>query len=530
MGTTRCIKVTRRQWLTLGCTGLLVAGAIACANHVAQAGADETELPNDGSPIVVEHTEYVPTWDELHPVIEILSDGTAIQRTPTEDITPTDNGTAYYHHPEENVPANTYFMRADAKGCGACHEDLAETLKNCPYGHLDLSNSLGLEQSLDTCLGCHTTTGGASSQTVKGEFGTMIHGLHSNGEADCWNCHDASDNNGGEMKLWDLVKHEKLHGITDIADESLDGNFGYRTDETLGADQLYNVMWGASDMDHERERHILNGDPETDEIFNEWTITVSGEVGQQKTWTLEELIAEAPSETVDLKFVCGVSPVNGPYVGQYAYTGIPIQWILEQAGVNEGANKITLLAPDGSRSPDSIDNLMNGSTGLLVYEIGGERLTWAGGFPCIYAAGGGVRAYYMHKQVSDIVVSTEPDFVSDADNPNLGLASSVPLVGIFNLREGQIIKTGEPFEFHGYTDAYSRRVAALEISMDRGKTWKRFEMPDTNVDNWTTWTYEFTPEVEGAYCFAVRGVTEDGTVTEQYVEKMVVAKDEIPEL
>ena len=87
---------------------------------------------------------------------------------------------------------------------------------------------------------------------------------------------------------------------------------------------------------------------------------------------------------------------------------------------------------------------------------------------------------------------------------------------------------GEPFEFHGYADCFDERVIAIELSMDRGKTWKRFETPDSNTNNLLTWTYEFTPESETAYCLYLRGVSETGLVTEHHVEKMVVAKETMP--
>lgn len=65
--------------------------------------------------------------------------------------------------------------------------------------------------------------------------------------------------------------------------------------------------------------------------------------------------------------------------------------------------------------------------------------------------------------------------------------------------------------------------------MDRGKTWHRFDIKDADPNQMITWYYDFTPEADGAYCIALRGISESGRVTEEYVEKMVVAKSEMPQ-
>lgn len=522
----------RVQRMTAGITFAFVVGMLGVAGCSPSQQADDHASVSEA---VVEETisgqistgTVYSEGDAYTPEVRILDNGNYIQRTPSEDITPTENASAYYQHPVESVPANTYYTNADEKGCNACHEDLGKLLENMQYDHFTLDNDLGLEVTLQACLDCHNMNG-SSVQTNPGELGTLMHGKHQ-GKAACWNCHDASNNTDGSMELWDIVKHDKLRGITDIADEEMSGEFSYRNDETTPGESLFNVMWQTGDLEYQRYNDIVNDTSRDDETFNNWTITIGGEVNAEKTWTLEELVAEAPSETFIVKANCTVNPTNGSLIGQVECTGIPMTWFFEQAGLTEDSANYACVDADGYSSYwGTIDRVTEeGATAYLVYEIDGERLTWETGFPCVHMTGG-VAAYANTKQITDIVVTAGAVEGHYGDGYRFGLEYAKPTVGLFDLYEGQIVKTGEPFIFHGYADCFDERVVAVELSMDRGKTWKRFETPNTNTNNLMTWTYEFTPEDETAYCIYVRGISETGFVTEHQVEKMIVAKDVMP--
>ena len=48
-----------------------------------------------------------PLMASFEPEVRQAANGMYIQRTPSEDITPSSSATAQYHHPVENVPYNT---------------------------------------------------------------------------------------------------------------------------------------------------------------------------------------------------------------------------------------------------------------------------------------------------------------------------------------------------------------------------------------------------------------------------------------
>lgn len=472
------------------------------------------------------------------PEITENGEGVLIQRTPSENISPTAKGEAKTYRPENNVPYNTYWLNADAKGCGACHSDLAELVATMPADHQPLTNDLGIEITVQMCLDCHMPAAG--SQTNKNAFARVIHGIHSTRNlAGCMDCHDMTERSNatsaayidgqGVVSLWDSVKHQAMRGIESIPADELGDGFSYRIDETIDPSALFTFFWNNNETNYAWEDLVAQGAELDQGVFDNWTITVSGEVDEERTWTLPELIAEAPSVTQPMKIQCILNPNGGPLIGQVEVTGIPVSWLLDQCGLTENAKAIVPMSSNGDYGYGTTLQKLETCDALLVYEMAGEPLSWKNGYPCWYIIGGD-QAGNTVRWPSDLLITSDELTDNFLFKDGEGRLYNSPNVGLFDVYEGQIVQNGEPFEFHGYADAFCNAIDAIEISFDQGKTWKTFETPDTTVNQWTTWTYEFTPEEDRAYVITVRGVDSEGNVTQDPVEKMIVAKSQLPEV
>ena len=64
--------------------------------------------------------------------------------------------------------------------------------------------------------------------------------------------------------------------------------------------------------------------------------------------------------------------------------------------------------------------------------------------------------------------------------------------------------------------------------MDHGNTWTAYEVGEYDVNKWLWWTFEWTPEENGAYCLMVRATTQEGEVSFSTHEVMVNAKSVLP--
>jgi DMSO/TMAO reductase YedYZ molybdopterin-dependent catalytic subunit len=455
------------------------------------------------------------------------SSGTLIQLTPNETV-----ADAYYFQQEGFVPYNTYYVKADERGCKSCHDDLAKLLDESPYEHIGMNCGVDTEWTVDQCIGCHEFSN--DYFTVEGTFATMIHGLHAD-VTDCWNCHDTattSDTSDSSMYIWEKVAHRKLRGFTDIADTGLPSAFTYTQDEISDVDTLYNLNAQYYEWDYLRKHNTEDNVPLDQSLIDDWTITVSGEVEKTVTFNLRDLIEKGPSETHVMKWHCVLNAVGGNGIGQVEATGIPLSYLFDQAGVKDTAVSLLGIGADGFQDHGGVAlDLIEGRTTMLVYEMNGEPLTWNNGYPCVVMYGGTGCGCYV-KQVTDFVLLGADFPIFEATgwpDPN-GEIINKPDVGIIGFKEGQVVQTGETITFKGYADAYDESIVAMEFSMDRGETWKRFDTPNTDVERWLTWKYQFTPEADGAYCFAVRAVTDTGKVNTTMIEKMFVAHSDIAEL
>ena len=525
------LKLTSAALLITGMLGLA-----ACAPQAAPASNASAETADVSQP-PASTSVRLNDYDPQAPIVKTLPNGVVVQRTP-DVADPAARDDASYVMEMPNY--NTYFLQADARGCGACHDDLGATIDNSAYGfHHKLSNELGIEITVQQCMSCHDETRSFSPDQ---NLGTLIHGLHRE-SAECMDCHEIT-NDGQGTQLWDMVKHERLRGITSVAAKDMSQDFSYRTDETVETSALFDVNWKRYAADLDRYYHVQDGDTVDESLYDEWTIYVNGEVDNPTTFTLRELIDNAPSETMLVKNICLANPVGGPLVGQVEVTGIPVEWILEQVGVKDTGHVLRAWTGEVKGSERHLDYVLNHNA-MLIYKINGETLTWEDGFPCTLMTGGVASDYNiksvigfsvlpeMANEVYAVESDGEVDWAATSGTTEgktnfSGEHFAKPNVGLFDLYEGQIIKVGEPFTIHGYADGFDERIAAVEISMDMGATWTTFETPQTTSDQWTTWTYTFTPDKETAYCFYVRSVSESGAVTSGGpVQKMVVAKSDV---
>ncbi|MEC4271891.1 molybdopterin-dependent oxidoreductase [Adlercreutzia sp. R25] len=441
------------------------------------------------------------SYDPAGPIVRQLEDGRYVQLTPTDQP-------SY----GSDVRTNIDVLKADARGCATCHLDLGATLESFDPTHAGLMGGLNMPMDVTQCKACH------HDMSWVGVLGPKVHALHnvamdgSSGPS-CFTCHEVDSE--GNMLLWEEVKHGAMAGITAV--EDVQGDFVW--DQEGISDGLPNINWLNKDYDQMRWDHYVNGDPLDQEMFDTWQISITGLVGEEKTWTLPELIEQAPSITTTLCQQCELNPLNGNLIGQAEVKGIPLDWVIEQAGgVTDGAVGLTTVSPDRAASQYYGTNLtdLEGHDALIVYEMNGEPLSWIDGYPAAIWIGGQV-ASRISKNFSEIIIDDVDYSTQGVGGDGMLQGWYKPNVGILNTVEGQVLQAGTPYTFEGWANAWELPMVAMEFSMDGGATWTRFDTPDATSDRWVHWQFTWTPEADAdsAYVLMVRGVArnEDGTTT-----------------
>lgn len=482
--------------------------------------------------------------EQWAPEITTLEDGTQVQLVP-------DSGTNLNF---KYAPStwNVKNLNAENRGCNACHSDLGDLVANLSATHYLMDFGLGTVKDVRTCIDCHDE-GLERRDVTQRSFGDLMHGIHQSDafDGDCMSCHSARTGHG--MELWDDVKYELFRGINLIS--NAEGNFSYDQD-TIAGTPIYTFLTGGNAIDLESEDIVpfgpFSGDQPSDEVFDNWEIAVTGMVDNPYTITMKEVLEEAPAETFVAKLHCELNNVGAENICQAELTGVPLEWFLEKAGVQEGATNVR------GKSTDNYERYNYGySWDLLaehdvwvVWEINGERLSKMEGYPVrIWAPT--VDATSSMRYLTELEVNDLPDFNGlsfeesqkytefiyntfgrpyqdyiDADGVHHEDEYWInkPASAICNIHEGQIISVGEEFVFEGYADAFDKKIVAIEVSMDNEKTWTRYEVPECDTNKWVYWHFGFTPEEEGAYVFSVRGVAEDIGASVTFDKVMVNAK------
>lgn len=554
------------------------AGCMACApqnesSAVGDSGAASVQLPEEVLARNAERADELASWstipddqkelirDEIEeecnqiseralenlPTAVTNSDGKIIQKTPaTPDSTTTLNYTYDY------LGWNTIYLNAENRGCTSCHADLAELVENMGgEPHTALKNDLGIDVQLRQCIYCH------SYCTVlydKGDnFASIMHGLHSQSNeqfaddgGDCMSCHyvestgsyDQGLSGMGEFKLWDDVKYDLFRGISSVSSDEVQSAFEFDQDYTLSADQLFNKNFFSDISGTARKlaSHLdLTPDPDADNIYDTWEIVLGGDVSNPTTMTIQEMIDTFGLETDIMTLHCDAGPVGTNLIGQYEITGINLEKVMEYVGAGDDITIVEAYSGGGSHMYNSLTSLVHEYGGYLVLEVGGEPLSYQGGYPVQLWVGGG-SAWNNEKMVSEIhfvaadLNDTEqfPDwFFNTGLYDESGHSNYKPSVGIFDLTDGEVFEyaEGQPLSFSGYASAFETAIAAIEFSLDNGQTWQTFETPNTTAKRWVHWEFDWTPPEQGAYILQVRSVGVDGSVTAEPLKFLINVQD-----
>lgn len=468
--------------------------------------------------------------DEAYaPTIVTLEDGRQVQSVPDSE-----NSYLYGSAP---TAYNTFYLDGENRGCLSCHtEGLGELLQHMSFPHWNIDNGLGTNIDVTDCLACHKEKmGGLVAGT--NQFGQLIHGIHNKDsfKGDCMSCH-AANADGKGMQLWDVAKYDAFVGINDV--EDVQGEFSFEQDVIKGNDFVWTYWTDPSTtdinagfpVDSDADLH-----PDVAE-YADWSIAVTGMVDNPREWTLQELIDAAQAAGVIQKTIstqqCEINPANGEWIGTAEVTGIPLMWIMEQSGVQDGARAVIPHGTDGY-GPMRGNNFSDLNTlgGWLIYEINGKPLTRLEGFPCrIWAPGHtishGIRWVNELEAVDHEVNMWDGiglgergtggvgvPWIIDEEKTNGATFYNAPVNAFMGTPDGLVVEAGKPYTFEGYSYGVFDQIVNVEFSCDGGNTWTSFDTSNSDKTKWIYWNFTFTPEDPGAYLLKVRSTTDTGRVT-----------------
>ncbi|MEI7055642.1 molybdopterin-dependent oxidoreductase [Nocardioides sp. CCNWLW239] len=241
-----------------------------------------------------------------------------------------------------------------------------------------------------------------------------------------------------------------------------------------------------------------------------WTLTIDGDVERELTFSYDDL-RERENVEHDITLTCVSNEVGGKLVGAARWTGVPLQELLEEAGVGDRADQILSTDVEGFTISTPLAAVLDGRNAMVALGMNGEVLPRSHGFPARLVVPGLYGYVGATKWVTRLTLTrydaataywTDRDWATDAP---IKLSSRIDTPRpLSNIPAGRTVIGGVAW-------AQQHGVAEVEVRIDRGR-WQRAELgPDAGIDYWRQWYLPWDAE-PGSHQLAVRVTDRDGTV------------------
>lgn len=242
-----------------------------------------------------------------------------------------------------------------------------------------------------------------------------------------------------------------------------------------------------------------------------FTSALGGDKVTLKEYTLDALIDGFPAVSDYLTMGCISNNVGGDLISTILWTGLPMQALLADVGVPDGATHLKMRAADGFDETIALDLINSDPRVMLCYAWEGQPLTVEHGFPLRIH----IPNHYGMKQPKWI---TEFEFVPQDedgywvrrgwDKQALVRATSVidtvAVDSAYTSGEQTLIPVG------GIAWSGDRGISKVEVQVDDGD-WVEAQLRAPISDRtWVIWRYDW-PFAAGSHTFTVRATEGDGT-------------------
>lgn len=257
-----------------------------------------------------------------------------------------------------------------------------------------------------------------------------------------------------------------------------------------------------------------------------WRLNISGLVDNPIELTFADLLARDQVER-HITLSCVSNPVGGDLVGNALWQGVLLKPLLEEAGLQAGAEQVVSRSIDGWTCGSPIEAIMDGRDAMLAFGMNGGPLPTQHGFPVRIVVPGLFGYVSATKWVTDIRLTRWEDF--DAYWIPRGWSKRGPVKTMARIdtpRSGGSRNGVVPIG--GVAWAVHRGVSGVQVRIGRENEmgeWQDAEMGSVpTADTWVQWVYEWdTTGLEGLHIIEARAVDGDGEV--QPEEPRAVAPD-----
>jgi DMSO/TMAO reductase YedYZ molybdopterin-dependent catalytic subunit len=279
----------------------------------------------------------------------------------------------------------------------------------------------------------------------------------------------------------------------------------------------------------------------------DWQLTIGGLVTQPLILTLDDIMAR-PRQELTFTLECSGNsglPFFDAGIGNAVWAGTPLAALLEEAGVLEDGREVVFYGVDAGEETIgeqavmqnfarslSLDDAMNPAN-LLVYEMNGEALPAANGYPLRLIAPGwyGIANVKWLERIEVWDTRLENRFMARdyVTVRNEGTEEepvwTESLVGRTLLKSapGRVVQTETGYRIDGA--AWGAPIQAVEVKVDDGE-WQPATLDTTQQADyaWTFWSLDWANPASGEHSITSRAIDTDGNIQPAADDPSIVNK------
>lgn len=245
---------------------------------------------------------------------------------------------------------------------------------------------------------------------------------------------------------------------------------------------------------------------------SEWVLPVTGLVDNPLELTLEDIRNNYPQVERYITLNCISGRIPTRLIGTTLWTGVSVQDVLAEAGVQPEAQYLYITSADGFYETVDLDLINSDERIMFCYAWDNEPLTAEHGFPLRIW----IPDRYGMKQprwITGIEVTDEynPGYWVERSWDEVARIQTVSFIDTVAVDE-IVEREGERFvPIGGIAWAGDRGISKVELSVDEGE-WQEAQLRSPLSDStWVIWRFEW-PFQEGEHQFEVRCEEADGTL------------------
>ena len=304
-------------------------------------------------------------------------------------------------------------------------------------------------------------------------------------------------------------------GIVEAARSGIDLSTGAAATETTGLSTAQypglSPLYTPNEVFYKIDTALMT--PQVDPAG--WSLSFTGMVDNPFELTFDELLA-LPMVEETITLCCVSNKVGGRLVGNARWLGVPLQTLLDEAGVQPGATQVVGRSVDGFTVGFPTAALEGGRPALVAVGMNGEPLPADHGFPARLVVSGLYGYVSATKWLTEVEMTTLEAF--DAYWIPRGWAKEAPVKtqSRIDTPRGNSPLSPGIVPIAGVAWAQSKDIARVEVQVD-DLPWVETELSERISEHaWRQWVYPWQAEA-GNHRVRVRAT--DGTGATQPEEE-----------